>query len=400
MKKNRLARLGTGVGAIALRLLVAGCAAEGLADGPLPATGLPDGSVEARDIAIVYANRANSSGDLSVATPYIEAAARGECYLVGVSADGKPQAFSGTFELSEENGRRRDAEIQKNIESVIGLNWSAQTEESDLFSALCAANSRLAEGNPDVPNLLIVIDSGISTAGPVNFTEEATREALLEPEALIATLRESGDLAKFENIDEVVWFGLGDTSGAQSDSEVAPNEGTKAALKIFYRTLFESAGVELGDDQEVFRAGSGTAPAEGLPGVTVVDMPRIPLDENGNPVRLGDNVEFDELKSDGAIAFAYDSDALADEAAARDALKDHINQLIDFPTLKVVVNGYTDTAGDASYNLDLSQRRANTVKALMVDAGVPESQITAVGMGEDATYDTDEQNRRVEIVLG
>lgn len=66
----------------------------------------------------------------------------------------------------------------------------------------------------------------------------------------------------------------------------------------------------------------------------------------------------------------------------------------------VVVNGYTDTAGDASYNLDLSQRRANTVKALMVDAGVPESQITAVGMGEDATYETDEQNRRVEIVLG
>ena len=55
---------------------------------------------------------------------------------------------------------------------------------------------------------------------------------------------------------------------------------------------------------------------------------------------------------------------------------------------------------DASYNLDLSQRRANTVKALMVDAGVPESQITAVGMGEDATYETDEQNRRVEIVLG
>ncbi|WP_282191099.1 OmpA family protein [Adlercreutzia caecimuris] len=400
MKKNRLARLGAGVGAIALSLLVAGCAAEGPADGSLPATGLPDGSVEARDIAIVYANRANSSGDLSVAAPYIEAAARGECYLVGVSADGKPQAFAGAFELNEENGRRRDAEVQKNIESVIGLNWSAQTEESDLFSALCAANSRLAGGNPDVPNLLIVIDSGISTAGPVNFTEEATREALLEPEALIATLRESGDLAKFENIDEVVWFGLGDTSGAQSDSEVAPNEGTKAALKIFYRTLFEAAGVELGDDQEVFRAGSGFAPAEGLPGVTVVDMPRIPLDENGNPVRLGDNVEFDELKSDGAIKFDYDSDALADESAAREALKDHINQLIDFPTLKVVVNGYTDTAGDASYNLDLSQRRANTVKALMVDAGVPESQITAVGMGEDATYETDEQNRRVEIVLG
>lgn len=400
MSKSRLIRLVTGIEAMALSLLVAGCAVEAPTSGSLPATGSADESIGARDIAIVYANRTNSSGDLSVAAPYIEAAARNECYLVGVSADGNPQSFSDTFELREENGRRRDAEIRRNIESVIGLNWSAQVEESNLFSALCVANNRLAEGSPDIPNLLIVIDSGISTTGPIDFTEKATCEALLEPEALITALRENGDLAKFENIDEVVWFGLGETSGAQSDSEVAPNEGTKAALKILYRTLFEAAGVELGDNGEVFRAGSGAVPAEGLPGVTVVDMPRIPLDENGNPVRLGDNVEFDELKSNGAIAFAHDSDVLTDEAAAREILKDHINQLIDFPSLTVAINGYTDTVGDESYNLDLSQRRANTVKALMVEAGVPESQITAVGMGEDSTYETDEQNRRVEIVLG
>lgn len=400
MSKSRLIRLVTGIEAMALSLLVAGCAVEAPTSGSLPATGSTDESIGARDIAIVYANRTNSSGDLSVAAPYIEAAARNECYLVGVSADGNPQSFSDTFELREENGRRRDAEIRRNIESVIGLNWSAQVEESNLFSALCVANNRLAEGSPDIPNLLIVIDSGISTTGPIDFTEKATCEALLEPEALITALRENGDLAKFENIDEVVWFGLGETSGAQSDSEVAPNEGTKAALKILYRTLFEAAGVELGDNGEVFRAGSGAVPAEGLPGVTVVDMPRIPLDENGNPVRLGDNVEFDELKSNGAIAFAHDSDVLTDEAAAREILKDHINQLIDFPSLTVAINGYTDTVGDESYNLDLSQRRANTVKALMVEAGVPESQITAVGMGEDSTYETDEQNRRVEIVLG
>ncbi len=352
--------------------------------------------ISCNNAAFVYAKRANSSQDMSVAEEYLDAIAKNEGHFFGVVADGDPWAFDVQLASDESNGRRKAKAIEGlKAEKILGGDWNARTEEVDLFAAICEADRRLssfsAEGNR---NVLVIIDSGISTAGLINFTEESTREALLEPEVLISTLRESGDLVKFENIDEVIWFGLGETSGEQA----SPNQGTTKAMEYFYRALFEAAGVEGGI---TFRPGSGAAPTEGVPSVSAVDMPRIAYDsENDRPMRLGDNVEFDELKSDGAIKFDYDSDALADESAAREALKDHINQLIDFPTLKVVVNGYTDTAGDASYNLDLSQRRANTVKALMVDAGVPESQITAVGMGEDATYETDEQNRRVEIVLG
>ena len=352
--------------------------------------------ISCNNAAFVYAKRANSSQDMSVAEEYLDAIAKNEGHFFGVVADGDPWAFDVQLASDESNGRRKAKAIEGlKAEKILGGDWNARTEEVDLFAAICEADRRLssfsAEGNR---NVLVIIDSGISTAGLINFTEESTREALLEPEVLISTLRESGDLVKFENIDEVIWFGLGETSGEQA----SPNQGTTKAMEYFYRALFEAAGVEGGI---TFRPGSGAAPTEGVPSVSAVDMPRIAYDsENDRPMRLGDNVEFDELKSDGAIKFDYDSDALADESAASEALKDHINQLIDFPTLKVVVNGYTDTAGDASYNLDLSQRRANTVKALMVDAGVPESQITAVGMGEDATYETDEQNRRVEIVLG
>ncbi|WP_286142547.1 OmpA family protein [Adlercreutzia caecimuris] len=352
--------------------------------------------ISCNNAAFVYAKRANSSQDMSVAEEYLDAIAKNEGHFFGVVADGDPWAFDVQLASDESNGRRKAKAIEGlKAEKILGGDWNARTEEVDLFAAICEADRRLssfsAEGNR---NVLVIIDSGISTAGLINFTEESTREALLEPEVLISTLRESGDLVKFENIDEVIWFGLGETSGEQA----SPNQGTTKAMEYFYRALFEAAGVEGGI---TFRPGSGAAPTEGVPSVSAVDMPRIAYDsENDRPMRLGDNVEFDELKSDGAIKFDYDSDALADESAAREALKDHINQLIDFPTLKVVVNGYTDTAGDASYNLDLSQRRANAVKALMVDAGVPESQITAVGMGEDATYETDEQNRRVEIVLG
>ncbi len=391
-----MSRRGLGVIALILGaflgLGVVGCTSEG------PSTDLADTgeAISCDNAAFVYAKRANSSQDMLVAEGYLDAIAENEGHFFGVVADGNPWAFDVQLTSDESNGRRKAKAIEGlKAEKILGANWNAQTEEVDLFAAICEADRRLsssvAEGNR---NVLVIIDSGISTAGLINFTEESTREALLEPEVLISTLRERGDLVKFENIDEVIWFGLGETSGDQA----SPNQGTTKAMEYLYRALFEAAGVEGGI---TFRPGSGAAPTEGVPSVSAVDMPRIAYDsENDRPMRPGDNVEFDELKSNGAIKFDNDSDALVDEAAAREALKDHINQLIDFPTLTVAVNGYTSTVGDESYNLDLSQRRADTVKALMVDAGVPESQITAVGMGEDATYETDEQNRRVEIVLG
>lgn len=375
-----------------LGLGVVGCTSEE------PSTDLADTgeAINCDNAAFIYAKRANSSQDMLVAEGYLDAVAENEGHFFGVVADGSPWAFDVQLASDESNGRRKAKAIEGlKTEKILGANWNAQTEEVDLFAAICEADYRLSGfAAEEDHNVLVIIDSGISTAGPINFTEESAREALLEPEVLISALRESGDLVKFENIDEVIWFGMGETSGEQA----SPNQGTTKAMEYLYRALFEAAGVEGG---VTFRPGSGAAPTEGVPSVSAVDMPRIAYDsESDRPMRPGDNVEFDELKSNGAIAFARDSDTLADESAAREVLKDHINQLIDFPTLTVVINGYTDTAGDESYNLDLSQRRANTVKALMIDAGVPEGQITAVGMGEDATYDTDEQNRRVEIVLG
>ena len=117
-------------------------------------------------------------------------------------------------------------------------------------------------------------------------------------------------------------------------------------------------------------------------------------------MRLGDNVEFDETTNDGALTFAFDSSEFNNTDAAREALQDYINQLLDFPELQIVISGYTDTNGDENYNQELSRKRADAVKALFVDAGVSEGQITAVGMGESSDYDDDAQNRRVEIAFG
>jgi hypothetical protein len=72
---------------------------------------------------------------------------------------------------------------------------------------------------------------------------------------------------------------------------------------------------------------------------------------------------------------------------------------------RITATGHTDTSGPESYNMALSLRRANSVKAELVRQGVPADAIAVVGRGESqplvATGDgvREPQNRRVEIVF-
>jgi OOP family OmpA-OmpF porin len=68
----------------------------------------------------------------------------------------------------------------------------------------------------------------------------------------------------------------------------------------------------------------------------------------------------------------------------------------------IEVRGHTDNVGDEASNLLLSQQRAEAVRTLLIEAGVPQAMLTAKGYGSTrpkASNDTAEgryQNRRIE----
>jgi len=101
------------------------------------------------------------------------------------------------------------------------------------------------------------------------------------------------------------------------------------------------------------------------------------------------------------IGFEHDS-ARIDQASA--ALLERAFQILrDNPTLNVEISGHTSAEGNPQFNLDLSLRRARSVKDHLVKRGIVDARILAVGRGADvpvADNGTDEgrrKNRRIEF---
>jgi outer membrane protein OmpA-like peptidoglycan-associated protein len=107
---------------------------------------------------------------------------------------------------------------------------------------------------------------------------------------------------------------------------------------------------------------------------------------------------------DVAIAFAFDSDRLLPEAhVTLDSMAEGI-KLID-PTRPVHIVGHTDAIGSDTYNLNLSQRRAQSVLRYLVEKhGIAPARLHGQGRGEaellTPTAPANAKNRRVGFALG
>jgi OOP family OmpA-OmpF porin len=101
------------------------------------------------------------------------------------------------------------------------------------------------------------------------------------------------------------------------------------------------------------------------------------------------------------VNFAFDSAELTRESYR--ILDRVVTGLNDWPEIRVEIGGHTDSDGADAYNLALSQRRAESVRAYFVSKGIKASRLEAKGYGETqpvTSNDTAEgraKNRRVEL---
>jgi outer membrane protein OmpA-like peptidoglycan-associated protein len=80
--------------------------------------------------------------------------------------------------------------------------------------------------------------------------------------------------------------------------------------------------------------------------------------------------------------------------------------LVEHPDRRVQIDGFTDSVGTDAYNEELSQRRADSVKAALISRGVEPGRIGSEGYGKAYPVASNNDsggrqlNRRVEVVIG
>ncbi len=112
--------------------------------------------------------------------------------------------------------------------------------------------------------------------------------------------------------------------------------------------------------------------------------------EDGIRVTMRDRILFDtgqsELKPESRLGLVKIADVIK-----------------TYNKTEVAIVGHTDNVGSASYNQDLSERRANSVQVFLVNQGVAASRLKTIGMSFDDPVDSNDTpegralNRRVEL---
>ncbi len=105
----------------------------------------------------------------------------------------------------------------------------------------------------------------------------------------------------------------------------------------------------------------------------------------------------------GIIRFRFNSARLSKKS--NPTLNKIVETMNSCPTSQFLVEGHTDSIGDASYNLRLSSARAKSVADYLIKAGVAENRIKSRGFGEtrprakNNTRKNRAKNRRIEFSL-
>ena len=103
------------------------------------------------------------------------------------------------------------------------------------------------------------------------------------------------------------------------------------------------------------------------------------------------------------VMFPFDSAVL--QPGYNQTLLKIADVLNQYPNSTGAITGYTDSTGSETYNLDLSRRRAEAVRAALISDNVGAQRLTADGRGEaspigdNSTAAGRQMNRRVEILV-
>lgn len=323
----------------------------------------------------------------------VEDAIRSEDTLYIVEVSGKPRQVRDPEKMASKcDGPRSCASVVNHFLKLIEqqiADVKASAPEADTLGAIAVA-ARAIEQSPG-RRQLIVIDNGLQTAG--DFRLQNTRVLFTDQDTdldlLAKRLLDNRRLEKTLAGVEITWVGLGSSARLQNTADQRPLDN----LRKLWEKILQAAEVA----QVTFAGGlqDGAPPAhENLPDVTPVDVEDEPID----------GVSSCTTVFDDQVGFLPDRTEFRDPARARAVLEPIARGLIERRQAALLV-GYV-ALPERPEPPRLSQRRADAVRDLLVELGVPASLLRAEGRGlapeapPNPAPELLPQYRRVEIISG
>ncbi|HHX90491.1 MAG TPA: OmpA family protein [Paracoccus sp.] len=125
--------------------------------------------------------------------------------------------------------------------------------------------------------------------------------------------------------------------------------------------------------------------------------------------QLGHNIDVRNTGDEIVVTMPQDILFATDSAALRPDLRSDLRaiaaNLQQYPDSTIIITGHTDSTGAMAYNQSLSERRASSVAAVLIESGVSSGRVVPRGAGQTQPVASNEtaagraQNRRVEIVI-
>lgn len=249
----------------------------------------------------------------------------------------------------------------------------AITPEVDTLASIALAARSLEDAQGE--KYIIIADSGLSTSGYLNFTQNLLRA---DSHTVIDYLVDTKALPALSDIC-ITWVGLGDVAGNQ---DVLTPSGLETLKSIWSGVLYAAGArsVEFTADLP----GVSTTESSSLPYVTPVPI----LQDTPLTIDVS-NICFDAplILGEEKILFLPDTSTFADCDAAMATLKPIADYMVSHPSFQILLAGTTATAGSNDDCKHLSKARAMAVKELLTSMGVDEHQVAAtIGLGYDHKY--------------
>lgn len=375
-----------GVSAALTATILAGCGGGGGVTGS--AAELPSCLALKQPVALAVGARSNSPMPVlsAAVTTVVNNAINAGQRVTVVRLDGNPHVvFSQAFNPQGANSESRKTDYNQyvaNLNQILqgtqqpATDIRAQAPQADVLSALDIAASEVPPGGN-----VVLMDSGLQTTAPLDFSSGLLND---DPQTIADYLKHAGELPPDLRGRRIYFVSLGWTASPQPELGVPDRDKVEQIWADIARDARASCvGFDNSADTQ--------SAVPGRPRVTVVTPPPPPQP----PVACA----VIDLGDANHVGFDFDSTTFRDPAGARATLQKLADVMLRTGE-SVTLTGSTSSEGSNGYNLRLSRRRAEAVKAMLVQLHVPASRITTFGDGSHLPGRVNDRGPHGQLLIG